>query len=102
MAQQTGLQLTETFKYEGQTVRYGVSGNGAPLVFVHGTPFSSAIWRKIVPYFADRRRVYFYDLLGYGQSEMAAGQDVSLGVQNKVFAAIAGALGARRAGCGRP
>ena len=88
MAQQTGLQLTETFKYEGQTVRYGVSGNGAPLVFVHGTPFSSAIWRKIVPYFADRHRVYFYDLLGYGQSEMAAGQDVSLGVQNKVFAAL--------------
>ena len=88
MAQQTGLQLTETFKYEGQSVRYGVSGSGPPLVFVHGTPFSSAIWRKIVPYFADRHRVYFYDLLGYGQSEMATGQDVSLGVQNKVFAAL--------------
>src|SRR5215468_9495925 len=88
MAQQTGLQLTETFKYEGQSVRYGVAGNGPPLVLVHGTPFNSVIWRRIIPCFASHRRIYFYDLLGYGQSEMREGQDVSLGVQNKVFAAL--------------
>ena len=88
MTQQTDLTLTETFSYEGQTVRYGVVGKGSPLVFVHGTPFSSIVWRRIIPYFAERHRVYFYDLLGYGQSEMAAGQEVSLGVQNKVLAAL--------------
>jgi len=88
MAHDTELQLTETFDYAGQTVRYGVVGKGSPLVFVHGTPFSSAVWRKIIPYFADRHRVYFYDLLGYGQSDMAEGQDVSLGIQNKVFTSL--------------
>ena len=88
MMQQTSLTLTETFNYQGQTVRYGVVGQGSPLVFVHGTPFSSVVWRRVIPYFAERHRVYFYDLLGYGQSEMADGQDVSLGVQNKVFAAL--------------
>ncbi len=62
--------------------------NGPPLVLVHGTPFSSVIWRRIIPYFFDHRRVHFYDLLGYGQSEMKAGQDASLGIQDKVFAAL--------------
>jgi pimeloyl-ACP methyl ester carboxylesterase len=37
---------------------------------------------------ARHNRVYLYDLLGYGQSEMRAGQDVSLGVQNELFAAL--------------
>jgi pimeloyl-ACP methyl ester carboxylesterase len=80
--------LPNVFEFEGQRIRWGMIGEGAPLVFVHGTPFSSVIWRRIVPYFASRRRVYFYDLLGYGQSEMRDGQDVSLGVQNIAFAAL--------------
>jgi hypothetical protein len=32
--------------------------------------------------------VYFYDLLGYGQSEMKEGQDVSLGIQNRALAGL--------------
>ncbi len=82
------LPLTKTFNFNGQAIRYGIIGDGPPVVFVHGTPFNSAIWRRIIPYFADRRRVYFYDLLGYGQSEMKTGQDVSLGIQDKVLAAL--------------
>ena len=80
--------LPNVFAFEGQKIRWGVIGEGPPLVFVHGTPFNSVIWRRIVPYLASQRRVYFYDLLGYGQSEMRDGQDVSLGVQNRVFAAL--------------
>ncbi|MBZ9738683.1 alpha/beta fold hydrolase [Mesorhizobium sp. CO1-1-4] len=82
------LQPSQTFDFHGQKVRWGVVGEGPPLVLVHGTPFSSAVWRKIIPYFCDHRRVYFYDLLGYGQSEMRDGQDVSLGIQNKVLEAL--------------
>src|SRR5215475_11054347 len=80
--------LPNVFEFEGQKIRWGAIGEGAPLVFVHGTPFNSVIWRRIIPCFTSQRRVYFYDLLGYGQSEMREGQDVSLGVQNKVFAAL--------------
>ncbi len=32
--------------------------------------------------------MYCFDLIGYGQSEQRAGQDVSLGVQNGLFAAL--------------
>ncbi|WP_027167895.1 alpha/beta hydrolase [Mesorhizobium sp. WSM3224] len=84
----TSVQPSQTFDYHGQKVRWGAVGEGPPLVLVHGTPFSSAVWRKIIPYSCDHRRVYFYDLLGYGQSEMRDGQDVSLGVQNKVLEAL--------------
>ena len=80
--------LPESFDFEGQRVRYGIIGEGPPLVLVHGTPFSSVVWRKIAPHLARRRRVFYFDLLGYGRSEMREGQDVSLGVQNRLLAAL--------------
>lgn len=84
---QSGWALPYSFDYRGETVRFNVVGAGTPLVFVHGTPFSSVVWRRITPHFAGRR-VYYFDLLGYGRSEMRDGQDVSLGVQNEMFAAL--------------
>ncbi|BBQ01931.1 alpha/beta hydrolase (plasmid) [Burkholderia sp. SFA1] len=82
------LPLDHVFDFEGQAVRYGAIGEGAPLVMVHGTPFSSQVWRRIAPIAARSRRVHYFDLLGYGASDMRDGQDVSLGVQNRVLAAL--------------
>lgn len=82
------LELPHTSTVEGNTIRWGMLGSGPPLVAIHGTPFSSQVWRRIVPLLADRRTVYFFDLAGYGMSEMRAGQDVSLGVQNRILAAL--------------
>ncbi|SDP73386.1 Pimeloyl-ACP methyl ester carboxylesterase [Actinopolyspora xinjiangensis] len=78
----------EVFEFHGQEVRYGVMGEGTPVVLLHGTPFSSVVWRRIAPQLARHHRVYYFDLLGYGRSEKKAGQDVSLGVQNRVFAEL--------------
>lgn len=74
--------------FEGQEVRHGTMGDGPPLVLIHGTPFSSVVWRRIAPYLSARRRVFWFDLLGYGRSGMGEGQDVSLGVQNRVLGAL--------------
>ncbi|QPC41928.1 alpha/beta hydrolase [Kaustia mangrovi] len=82
------LDLPNTSIIEGSAVRWGKSGDGPPLVAIHGTPFSSQVWRRIVPPLTDRRTVYYFDLVGYGQSEMREGQDVSLAVQNRVLAAL--------------
>jgi pimeloyl-ACP methyl ester carboxylesterase len=82
------LRLDQVFEFEGQAVRYGTTGEGAPLVMVHGTPFSSQVWRRIAPIAARFRRVYYFDLLGYGASEKRDSQDVSLGVQNRLLAAL--------------
>jgi pimeloyl-ACP methyl ester carboxylesterase len=75
----------ERYIFRGQSVRYWVEGAGPALVLVHGTPFSSHVWHRIAPYFAATHTVYRFDLLGYGQSEKHAQQDVSLGVQNHLL-----------------
>lgn len=91
------LALPETFDFQGQTIRWGQIGTTGPsLVMVHGTPFSSHVWRRIAPLFAQHYRVFYYDLLGYGQSAKNPGQDVSLGVQNTLLAALLKHVGLER------
>ena len=82
------LPLNHIFKFDGMRVAWGKIGTGEPIVLIHGTPFSSQVWHKIAPLLANKYAVYFYDLLGYGQSDMAEGGDVSLGMQNNLLAAL--------------
>lgn len=82
------LDLPNTLTIDGNAIQWGKIGNGPPLVAIHGTPFSSQVWRRIVPHLAPFRTVYYFDLAGYGQSEMRDGQDVSLAVQNRVLAGL--------------
>jgi len=81
-------ELSKTFDFEGQAVAHDVLGRGEPVVLVHGTPFSSHVWRRIARELARDRQVFCFDLLGYGQSEKRDGQDVSLGVQDRLLAAL--------------
>lgn len=82
------LNLPNRFHFEGQKVAWGVMGEGTPLVLIHGTPFSSQVWRKIAPLLAGKFKVYFFDLLGYGLSEKSDHQNVSLEVQNRLLVAL--------------
>jgi pimeloyl-ACP methyl ester carboxylesterase len=81
-------RLEREYRFRGQVVRYSITGEGPPLVFVHGTPFSSYVWHRVIPHFVQSHRVHCFDLLGYGQSEQREGQDVSLGVQNALLAEL--------------
>ncbi|MFJ8252331.1 alpha/beta fold hydrolase [Streptomyces sp. NPDC094466] len=78
-------KLTRTFETPDGAVRWDVIGEGEPVVLLHGTPFSSLIWRDIAPALARDHRVYLWDLLGFGQSEQHDGQDVGPAAQAKVF-----------------
>lgn len=53
------------------SVNYHVeqSGEGAPLVLLHGFTGSSTNWQPHIPVFADHFRVITVDLLGHGQSD---------------------------------
>ncbi|WP_369720596.1 alpha/beta fold hydrolase [Bradyrhizobium sp. LLZ17] len=84
MAQWT---LPERFSFEGQAIAWGAIGEGPPAVVIHGSPFSSREWRRIAPWLARHRRVFFYDLLGYGQSAKPDA-DVLHGAQNRLLAAL--------------
>lgn len=74
-------------------VAWEVFGEGPPVVLVHGTPSRSYIWRDIVPALAERHSVYAYDLLGYGESEKAEGQDVSILGQARLLEELVGGWG---------
>ena len=76
--------LPETYTFEGRPVRYGVAGDGPPLVIVHGTPWSSFNMRHLVNALSKDFKVHYHDLIGYGQSDKTPG-DVSLGIQNQIL-----------------
>jgi haloalkane dehalogenase len=47
---------------------YVDTGRGSPIVFLHGNPTSSYLWRNIIPYASDLGRCLAPDLVGMGQS----------------------------------
>ena len=44
-------------------------GQGAPIVFLHGNPTSSYLWRNIIPYLQGLGRCIAPDLIGMGDSD---------------------------------
>ena len=48
--------------------------NGIPLLFIHGFPFSSAMWHPQVAHFSKAFRVIKYDIRGHGESEAGDAQ----------------------------
>ncbi|WP_214321795.1 alpha/beta fold hydrolase [Nonomuraea sediminis] len=92
-----GWQLTETFSSSSGEVRWDRWGNpaGQPVVLLHGTPFSSYVWRGIARSLARDHQVFVWDMPGYGASEMSADQDVSLAAQGRVFTELLAHWGLR-------
>jgi pimeloyl-ACP methyl ester carboxylesterase len=80
--------LPQEFETPGGTVRWNVFGSGDPVVLVHGTPYSSLLWRDIAPALALTRRVFVFDLLGFGQSDQRDGQDLGIAAQAKVLTGL--------------
>ncbi|CAM04382.1 pimeloyl-ACP methyl ester carboxylesterase [Saccharopolyspora erythraea NRRL 2338] len=83
-----GWKLTESHDSPHGEVRWASFGEGSPVVLLHGTPFSSYVWRDVAAGLATRHRVYVWDMPGYGLSEKRAGQDVSLAAQQEVFTGL--------------
>jgi haloalkane dehalogenase len=54
---------------EGRQMAYVELGDGDPIVFLHGNPTSSYLWRHIAPGLAGRGRCVVPDLIGMGDSE---------------------------------
>jgi pimeloyl-ACP methyl ester carboxylesterase len=78
--------LTEVFAWCGRSVRWSRAGEGPPVVFCHGTPWSSELWRPLAEALAARHTVYLWDMPGYGESSKESAHPVSLDVQGELFA----------------
>lgn len=53
----------------GQEMAYIDEGEGRPVVFLHGNPASSYLWRNIIPYVTAGHRAIAPDLMGMGDSD---------------------------------
>ncbi len=53
----------------GKQMAYHESGTGPAVVFLHGNPTSSYLWRNVVPHVSDRARCIAPDLIGQGDSD---------------------------------
>ena len=53
----------------GLNMAYVEIGAGDPIVFLHGNPTSSYLWRNVMPHLADRGRCIAPDLIGMGDSD---------------------------------
>ena len=53
----------------GKSMGYVEVGSGNPIVFLHGNPTSSYLWRNIIPYLEGLGRCIAADLIGMGDSE---------------------------------
>jgi len=67
---------TETSRYtkhyktvHGKKMAYIDEGQGNPIVFLHGNPTSSFLWRNIMPHLEGQGRLIAPDLIGMGDSE---------------------------------
>tara|TARA_Y200000002_G_scaffold240629_1_gene198850 strand:- start:1637 stop:2500 length:864 start_codon:yes stop_codon:yes gene_type:complete len=59
----------------GKKMAYIEYGEGDPIVFLHGNPASSFLWRNITPHLEGMGRVIVPDLIGMGDSEKLEGID---------------------------
>lgn len=53
----------------GRQMAYLEEGVGDAIVFLHGNPTSSFLWRNIMPYLEGRGRLIAIDMIGMGDSE---------------------------------
>ncbi len=61
--------MKSTMAVLGRTMAFVEVGEGNPIVFLHGNPTSSYLWRNVIPHLADRFRCVAPDLIGMGDSD---------------------------------
>jgi pimeloyl-ACP methyl ester carboxylesterase len=76
--------LSQRFETEAGEIAWDRLGQGpAPVVLVHGTPWSSWTWQPVAQRLAEHFSVYVFDLLGFGESDRRAGQEVSVAAHDR-------------------
>ena len=96
MPRTTSADELQTIELHGQPVCYRTSGEGPPLVLIHGITASSACWVPVMPALARNHTVIAPDLMGHGASSKPMG-DYSLGAFASSVRDLLLALGHERA-----
>src|SRR5579871_6667757 len=75
------------------SIAYVEAGSGPVALFVHGVLLNGHLWRHQLAELSDIRRCIAVDLLAHGDTEIAAGQDVSVTANAKMLGEFLDALG---------
>ncbi len=67
------------------TVHYVESGEGDPILLLHGLPANAYLWRNIIPNIDSNKKVIALDFLGFGKSSFPKDRNVSVEVQYKML-----------------
>lgn len=59
----------KTVKVLGKNMAYVEKGEGDPIIFQHGNPTSSYLWRNIIPHLENQGKCIAIDLIGMGDSD---------------------------------
>jgi len=59
----------KAIEIKGRSMAYVDEGVGNPIVFLHGNPTSSYLWRNVMPHLLERGRLIAPDLIGMGDSD---------------------------------
>ena len=65
----TSKYTKKTAEVLGSTMAYVEHGEGDPILFLHGNPTSSFLWRNVMPHLEGRGRLIAPDLIGMGDSD---------------------------------
>jgi haloalkane dehalogenase len=71
----TSLPPKQFTKVHGRRLAHSESGQGDPIVLLHGNPTSSYLWRDVMPQLAGLGRVIAPDLIGHGDSDKLPASD---------------------------
>ncbi len=72
----SSIEISADFPFEshyievhGSKLHYVDEGSGDPILFLHGNPTSSYLWRNIIPHVTPVGRAIALDLIGMGKSD---------------------------------
>ena len=85
-----GHELSVAYRDDGE------AEDEPPVVFLHGIPTWSFLWRDVVPPIAEDRRIIAPDLVGFGNSTMHDGFDRSIRAQEAMLDDLLSQLGIER------
>src|SRR5215472_9680553 len=68
----TDPHLRHKLELMGTRMSYADTGTGDPMVFLHGNPTSSYLWRNVIPHLKPLARCIAPDLIGMGASGASA------------------------------
>ena len=69
--------MTKYAIYQGKKVAYSITGNGFPLVFVHGFCEDRSMWDDFIMLFSLKYTVITVDVGGFGESELPNNLSIS-------------------------